>query len=170
MPRKSTEAGCMMTKMLARLCDQEIGTKGSVTKMDEAFGLGRYIGGRFVADGRSSDHFYGRCEMLKGSFKEYFEKLKFKYGKIIASSVRLFRVLLSIENRQGASQQLSELECKEASLIRELNQLTLKSSWRQDALRPMMHCIAYRGELRLFACIIVLTRIHKETLAGPFVM
>lgn len=167
MGRNSTEAGKLVTQLIARICNNELGTNGSVTAMDKVFERGDDERGRFVPDGRSSDHFHGRVQMLEMVFRQYFDMLRKNCGQTLISCVRLFRVLVSIEKREDALKQWKSIGARDQKITKCLNQDLTQHTSAQRAVLSNLEDILSLPNFRFFTCTIALQRIHLETLPQP---
>lgn len=166
MAQDSSDAGKLMTKLLACTYDLVYEMKGSVTMMDKSFGLGPKEG-RYIATGRSSDHFYGEVQMSKKSFWAYFNKLRPLLGRPLLTGLGLFKVMRSIENQQPSHSQVSVLNLREQHLSKRLNENLTNSPYVASAIQPTLQEIASLSHFQFLSCSLVAFRLHHESTEMP---
>lgn len=89
MANDSSDAGKVMTKLLARVYDAEYEMNGSVTEIDRSFNLGTWQHGRYIPSGRSSKHFHGEEQVSVRVFRDYARKLYSRVGRVLTRGLRL---------------------------------------------------------------------------------
>lgn len=162
MANDSSDAGKVMTKLLARTYNAEYEMNGSVTEIDKSFNLGTWQHGRYIPSGRSSKHFHGEKQVSTRVFRDYARKLYLRVGRVLTRGLRLYKIMRAIEDNKPLQGQLSAMGFEEKSVSRALNIGLVTSPCVGLAVQPILKQLSTMSDFQFLNCSLISHHYYCE--------